>query len=147
MAEAEQADDTADRIHHLERQADKQRDLLRRAATKFALDEIDRQGYELLRDGAQSELAEIAQELARLGAVSQKEALPDFDTVLAEVGGWHQAIHSSDLAERRSVLSELVDRVVPVRVTHASYDARITWTQAGALLRALIEGAAFEDAA
>ncbi|HEY8884000.1 MAG TPA: hypothetical protein VIO35_01710 [Chloroflexota bacterium] len=71
--------------------------------------------------------------------------IPDFDTVLAEVGGWSAALRGSDVAEQREVVAALVERVVPVRLGHSTYEARITWTPMGEALRATLETVAVAE--
>ena len=92
----------------------------------------------MLRDAEEAELERLQAELAELGTHRLAPALPDLDTVLAEVGGWDAALRGPDVAERRAVLAALVDRVVPARLGHDAYAARVTWTPAGDALRAAL---------
>jgi hypothetical protein len=39
------------------------------------------------------------------------------------------------VAERRRVVAALIALVVPVRISHAAYEARVTWTPTGEALR------------
>jgi hypothetical protein len=54
-----------------------------------------------------------------------------------------------EVARLRDVLALLIDRITPVRVGHAKYHVRVTWTPLGESLRRLAEraGAVSADAA
>lgn len=139
LVQSQHADDTGPRIAHLERSADKQRERLRKAACMLVDGEIDRDGYELLRDGARAELGAIEAQLADFRSHAPQQVTPDLEAALAEVGGWQEALRSSDRGEQRAALAELVERIEPVRLAYNTYEARIVWTPTGAALVAVFE--------
>src|SRR5215217_6225636 len=67
----------------LVREAEQDRGRLTKAAVLFADGDIDKSGYELLRDKARIDLDAATEELARLQAVEPRVALPPLATVLA----------------------------------------------------------------
>jgi site-specific DNA recombinase len=128
------------RIRGLEREADKARQRLTRAAVLFADGEIDRHGYELLRDKARSDLEAAEAELARLGeSLAETPSLPPLEDVLRDIGGWADVLANGDVDGRRAVLAPLIEHVVPERTDRNwrewNYAVNITWTPMGEALR------------
>jgi DNA invertase Pin-like site-specific DNA recombinase len=142
------AADAEQRVRLLEREADKARQRLTKAAVMFADGDLDKAGYELLRDKARTDLEAADAELERLRGVKVIPTLPPLAEVLRAAGGWATALAGADGPARREVLAELVERVIPVRVARGRYDITITWTALGEALRALATaGTAAEPAA
>jgi DNA invertase Pin-like site-specific DNA recombinase len=132
---------------HLEREAEQARKRLTNAAVLFADGEIDRTGYELLRDKARADLDASIAELERLGAsVSPTPKLPSLDHVLSEAGSWAIAFREGDVVAKRAVLDVLIDHGVPRRVGWGKYDLDLTWTPLGAALWRLAEDQASAQA-
>jgi hypothetical protein len=120
----------------LVREITQARSRLTNAAVLFADGDIDKPGYELLRDKARADLDAAAEELSQLQAVEPSAALPPLETVLAAAEGWGAAMREGDIAAQREVLVALMERVVPVRLGRGKYDVEIAWTPLGAGLRA-----------
>jgi len=122
---------------HLLRAVEQARARLTKAAVLFADGDIDKPGYELLRDKARLDLDAATEALDRLQVVEPGIALPPLETVLAAAEGWGAAMREGDVAARREVLAALIDRVVPVRVGRGQYDVEVSWTPLGEGLRAV----------
>jgi hypothetical protein len=120
----------------LEREAEQARTRLTNAAVLFADGNIDKPGYELLRDKARVDLDAATEELGRLQVVEPSVALPPLETVLAAAEGWGAAMRSGEIAAQREVLAALIERVVPVRIACGTYGVGIVWTPLGEGLRA-----------
>jgi site-specific DNA recombinase len=121
----------------LVREAEQARSRLTTAAVLFADGDIDKTGYELLRDKAQGDLQAATAELERLHVVAPVAALPPLETVIAAAAGWEAVMRDSDIAAQREVLATLIERVEPVRVSRGQYRVTITWTPLGDALRAV----------
>lgn len=112
------------------------------SARMFVDGEIDRGGYELVRDACQAELAGKDEELARLDGASPPARLPDWPAVLLKIGGWDALLADGDVAEQRQVMAALVERVEAIWVSYGRYTVAVTWTALGealALVRAQTE--------
>ncbi len=107
----------------------------------FADGDIDKPGYELLRDKARVDLNTATEELSRLQVVEPSDPLPPLETVLTAAEGWGQALRGGDNQAQRAVLVALIERVVPVQVGRGKYDVKIDWTPLGEGLRALTRSA------
>ena len=119
-------------LAQLEREADLARKRLTNAAVLFADGDIDKPGYELLRDKARADLDAAESEAHRLRQqVPPPPDLPALDAVLRDVGGWAVALPAGDIVAQREVLAALVKHVVPVRVGYGQYAAEVTWTSLG----------------
>jgi Sigma-70, region 4 len=103
------------------------------AATQLVDGAIDRQEYTRLREAAQADL-QAASSVARASG-HPAEALPDLPAMRHAVVTWGPALAGDDMAAQRSILMQLVARVVPVRLGQARYGARIGWTRLGEALR------------
>src|SRR5215218_6039245 len=101
---------------------------LTKAAIPFADGDIDKPGYELLRDKARVDLDAATEELTRLEVVEPRVELPSLEMVLAAAEGWGGAMRDGDIAAQREVLAALIDRVVPVRVGRGQYSVKVFWT-------------------
>jgi DNA invertase Pin-like site-specific DNA recombinase len=121
---------------HLLREAEQARARLTRAAVLFADGDIDKPGYELLRDKARVDLDAAMQELDRLQVVEPSVTLPPLETVLAAAEGWGAAMQGGSIAAQREVLAALIERVVPVRGGRGQYEVEVSWTLLGDGLRA-----------
>jgi site-specific DNA recombinase len=123
-------------IQSLEREAERARERLKRAALLLVDGDIDRAGYEMLRDQAQADLRGAEAELERLrGRKVERVVLPSLDEVLSQVGGWSGVLQGGDTITRRDLLALLVERVEPIRISHGRFEAAITWTPLGQALR------------
>jgi hypothetical protein len=127
---------------HLLREAEQSRARLTKAAVLFADGEIDKRGYELLRDKVRTDLDAATEALGQMQGVEPNTTLPPLETVLAAAEGWGAAMRGGELAAQRDVLAVLIDRVVPVRTGRGTYDAEIEWTPLGEGLRAASQGTA-----
>jgi hypothetical protein len=90
----------------------------------YADGDIDKPGYELLRDKALTDLNAATAELDRLQVVGASAKLPPLETVLTTAEGWGAAMQGGSIAAQRDVLAALIDRVVPVRVGNVSTAGR-----------------------
>jgi DNA invertase Pin-like site-specific DNA recombinase len=126
----------------------KAQERLKRAAVLLVDGDIDRPGYELLRDQAHSDLEAAQAELDRLGSVRAvgRPVLPPLDEVLSEAGGWMAALRGGDVIAAREVLGLLVSRIEPIRISHGKFDAAIGWTPLGETIRAIAAMVASEAA-
>jgi hypothetical protein len=105
------------------------------AAALLADGEIDKAGYEMVRDNARAELEVAEAELGRMReAEHQMPALLRLEVVLAETGGWRTALLAGKVAEQREVLAALVERAVPVRLGWGRYRVDVEWTPLGQAL-------------
>jgi hypothetical protein len=97
---------------------------------------LDKEGYQAVKATAEHDLNGAEQEIQRL-RVERPAAptLPDLDTVLTMLGGWSEAWRSAQMAERREVISPLVERIVPSKVSRGQYAVEITWTELGKALQ------------
>jgi hypothetical protein len=112
-------------------QAEQARARLTRAAVLFADGDIDKPGYELLRDKARVDLDAATEEFGRIQAVEPIVVLPPLETVLAAAEGWGAAMQGGGIAAQREVLAALIDRLVPVRVGRGQYGVEVSWTPIG----------------
>lgn len=119
----------------LERESERARARLTKAAVLFADGEIDKVGYELLRDKARTDLEAAEAEIRRFGGGESVPTLPPLETVLREAGGWAAALGGSEVAAQREVLAVLIERVVPMRVGRGVYRVEVHWTPVGEALR------------
>jgi DNA invertase Pin-like site-specific DNA recombinase len=113
------------------------RQRLTRAAVLFADGDIDKAGYELLRDQARADLDAATAEAERLSPAAPPLALPPLATVLHELGRWGTVLAAADVGAQRDVLHALVAHVTPCRAGRGRYRAEITWTPLGLALHAL----------
>ena len=125
------------RRQQLVREAEQARSRLTKAAVLFADGDIDKPGYELLRDKARVDLDAATEELSRLQVVEPSVMLPPLETVLAAAEGWGAAMRDGDIAAQREVLAALIERVVPVRIGRGKYGVEVSWTPLGEGLRAV----------
>jgi hypothetical protein len=112
---------------------------LTKAAVLFADGDIDKPGYELLRDKARADLDAATEELGRLEVVEPSVSLPPLEKVLAAVQGWGTAMRDGDIAAQREVLAALIERVMPRRIGRGRYEVEIVWTPLGEGLREALD--------
>jgi hypothetical protein len=122
----------------LVREAEQARARLTKAAVLFADGNIDKPGYELLRDKARADLDAATEELNRLEVVEPSVALPSLEIVLAAAESWGAAMRGGGIAARREVLAVLIERVVPVRIGRGQYAVEVAWTPLAEALRAAV---------
>jgi hypothetical protein len=127
------------------REAEHARSRLTRAAVLFADGNIDKAGYELVRDKAQADLHAATQALERLQQVEPSITLPPLETVLAAADGWGAAMRGGDITAQREVLAALIEWIVPVRIGRGHYAVEITWTPLGDGLQAAVLGSAHAE--
>ncbi len=81
----------------LMRGAEQARSRLTNAAVLFADGDIDKTGYELLREKARADLDAATEALGHLVAVKPRVALPPLETVLGATEGWGEAMRGGTL--------------------------------------------------
>ena len=124
------------RIGQLERAAERARERLRRAGLLLVDGTLSKEDYQALRQRVERDLAGAEAEIERLRAEGPAApTLPDLDTVLTMLGGWACAWRSAQVVEQREVISALVERVVPRKVSRGQYAVEITWTPLGKALQ------------
>ena len=133
------AEFNARRVQQLEQAAARATERLTKAAVLYADGDIDKIGYELLRDKARDDLAAAEAGLAGLVQPDRGPDLPPFEAVVAEASGWSAILREGDTAAVRQVVAALVDRIVPVRLGTGHYAVEIAWTDAGEALRLLAD--------
>src|SRR5829696_925308 len=132
-------DELQERQHQqLLREAEQARSRLTKAAVLFADGDIDKPGYELLRDKARVDLDASTEVLSRLQVVEPSVTLPPLETVLTAAQGWGAAMQGGSVAAQREVLAALIVRVVPARIGRGKYGVEIVWTPGGEGLRAVV---------
>lgn len=124
------------------REAEQARSRLTKAAVLFADGDIDKPGYELLRDKARVDLDAATEQLSRLQVVEPSITLPPLETVLATAEGWGAAMRDGEIAAQREVLAAVIERVVPIRVSRGKYEVEVSWTPLGEGLRAAVASSA-----
>jgi hypothetical protein len=115
----------------LVRETEQARARLTKAAVLFADGDIDKPGYELLRDKARVDLDAATEALSQLQVVQPNIELPPLETVLTAAEGWGAAMRGGDIAAQREVLAAVIERVVPTRVGRGTYAVEIVWTPLG----------------
>jgi hypothetical protein len=128
----------AQRIAALERERAKAQTRLKEAALKLVDGDLDKAGYELVRDAAQSALAAAEEEIRRLEAAPDRE-LPSLEAVLATLPSWQGPLSDASIQVQRGILRPLIERVVPVRVARGQYTVDIIWTALGGAVREMSE--------
>jgi hypothetical protein len=111
------------------------RERIKRLALLFADGDIDREGYELGRAQAQSDLEAAETELATLRPTEPAEQLPGLDEVLAQVSGWREVLKDGDVIGQRDVLGVLVARVQCERIGFGRFRTTVIWSDRGERLR------------
>ncbi|MDP9469932.1 MAG: recombinase family protein [Chloroflexota bacterium] len=127
----------AQRSVQLERIAQQARGRLTTAAVLFADGDLDRAGYELLREKARTDLEAAEAELGQLRVSILEPSLPPLETILGAAGGWSLALRTGGVAAQREVLATVVERVLPMRVRRGEYAVEFVWTPLGQALRHL----------
>jgi len=127
--------DSAERSRSLEQQATKVKRRLTRAAELFADGDLDKSGYDNLREKVRDDLDAINAELGRLAAQSPAPVLPPLPDVLQKLSAWSDALTAVDLSAQRDVLEIVIQKVRPVRVGRGTYEADIDWSTQGLALR------------
>jgi site-specific DNA recombinase len=102
---------------------------LRHAATLFTDRELDRAGYELVREAEQASLDAATAALAALAPTPAPVVWPSLDSVLGQLGDWGRLLQAGDLASVRTVLAQLISQLTPRRPV-----PEIVWTPLGAAL-------------
>jgi DNA invertase Pin-like site-specific DNA recombinase len=100
---------------------------------------LSAQEYPALRDGLQAALDEAEGTLAKLRAFKPEPVLPPLDMVVQAAEGWGEIVAGTDIAAKRALLGDLVERIYPVNVAYGRYRAMIHWTPLGKALRQLRE--------
>jgi hypothetical protein len=110
-------------LQELVRGAEQARARLIKAAVLFADGDIDKPGYELLRDKARVDLVAATIELGRPEVVEPCVDLPPLETALAAADGWGAVVRDGDVAAQRKILAALIERIVPMRRGHSGQGA------------------------
>jgi DNA invertase Pin-like site-specific DNA recombinase len=127
----------AQRVSALERAALQARARFKAAALKLVDGELDKAGYELVREAATQALEAAEAELDRLQAVAGPPGLPSLEVALAALPSWEGALAEASVPAQRAVLGALIARVVPIRLGRGAYDVELTWSPLGSLLAEL----------
>lgn len=126
--------DTSQRIEELERELKKLRGRLATAAALLADGDLDRAGYDALRERETASIAAGESELKRLTA-NQKSTphrrLPSAQMVFETAGDWRAVLLGADVTAQREVLNQLVQSVTMTRTGRGTYSANIIWRQLG----------------
>ena len=69
------------------------------------------------------------------------------EQILSGLGGWRGAREAADLVAQREVLAVLLERIVPVRVSHGQYRVQFAWTPGGDALRQVLPAIAGQEPA
>ena len=128
------------------RETEQARGRLTKIAVLYADGDIDKSGYELLRDKTPADLDAPTEELGRMEMVEPSGALPPLELVLAAAEGCGAALRDGDIAAQREVLAALIQRIVPVRTGHGKYGVEIVWTPLSEGLRAAVDSMRLDDA-
>jgi hypothetical protein len=112
----------------MEAVAEKARERIKRLALLFADGDIDREGYDLGRAQAQTDLHAAEAALADLAPRRTASPLPSLDSVLRDVGGWVIALRDGDVVSQRDILRLLVDHLNVERHGWGKFKLQITWT-------------------
>jgi hypothetical protein len=112
----------AQRIAALERERTKAQTRLKEAALKLVDGDLDKAGYELVRDAAQSALVAAEEDIRRLDAAPERE-LPSLEAALAMLPSWQGALSDASVPVQRGVLRPLIERVA-----RGQYSTDIAWT-------------------
>jgi hypothetical protein len=126
---------SAERCRSLEQQAAKVKRRLARAAELFADGDLDKRGYDSLREKVRDDLEAIDAELSRLAPLAPAPVLPPLADVLRKLSAWGDALTAVDLSAQRDVLEILLDTIRPVPLGRGRYEVAIEWSSAGVALR------------
>jgi len=130
--------DSTVRVRSLEHEAAKVKRRLTRAAELFADGDLDKSGYDSLREKVRQDLDAITAELDRLADVAPSPNLPELPEVLDRLGAWHEALSAVDVGPQRELLGMVIDRVVPERLGRGRYGVTIDWTPLGVALHSAL---------
>jgi site-specific DNA recombinase len=131
-------DEGARPIARLETDLARARKMLSAASQKFFADEISRTAYDVTAADLTEQIESLTAELERLrGRVRRVEPQP-IETLLRIVDGLAASLAATELPDWRPVLSELVERVTPVRVGYGKYEAGLELTSFGKRLVAFV---------
>lgn len=122
------------RVIRLRHDADRARERLTNAAVMLVDGQLDRGGYELVRDASQGELRAAEEEIARLSGTITRTVLPDFAEVFLALGQWAQILDGGLMDQQREVLAALITRIDGTRLSYGRYSTSITWTPLGEAL-------------
>jgi DNA invertase Pin-like site-specific DNA recombinase len=109
---------------------------LRDAATLYVDGGLDRAGYEAVRQEAEAALTAASAALSALQA-APPVSLPGWAAVRALSQDWPRLAASRDPEALRPILTELIEMVMPERVSYGRWAARMTWTALGEALGVL----------
>ncbi len=121
----------------LEQAATKARERIKRLALLFADGDLDREGYELGRQQAQTDLQAAEEALAGLSDQQVDLALPPLEEALAGLGGWAGALEGGGVAAQRDVFGLLIERLEIARLSFGRFELRIIWSPVGQALAKL----------
>ncbi|HEV2122618.1 MAG TPA: recombinase family protein [Chloroflexota bacterium] len=104
------------------------------AAEKLLDGTITKDVYDAVTTKAKTELDDAEAEIVRLKARKTERGMPDVEAVLANAKKWETTIRQGSTAERRTVLSSLVQHARPARLGINEYDVSLTWTPLGQVM-------------
>lgn len=130
------------RLAEIEAEEREHQTALASATRLLALGKIDHDAYVALTADTKPRLATLKAEREAINrdvAESERERLPEWDTVVAAMGAWRVAFAGADDRARSEALPALIERITPIRLGGGRYDAAIVWTELGAALIAAAE--------
>jgi hypothetical protein len=68
---------------------------------------------------------------------SATEQIPPVEEILERAGGWSEILRGVDVSHQRAVLEPLAETIRLRRVGWGKYEAEVTWTKLGLMLRDL----------
>lgn len=128
----------AARLAKFRRDAATLREKLTRAARLFVDGDLDRGGYELMRDEAQAELIAVEAEMTALGAMPRRKPL-DVAYLQTLTRNAERVLVSGTMEHQRMLLAELVAGIEPTRIGRGRYRIATTWTVTGTALQDVLE--------
>lgn len=133
-----QEKDRAKRIARLEKQRDDAKQQLADAARLLVTKRMSQVAYDALQATLTEELHHAEQQLSELLKVRPTTApLPTLDEVVKLAGSWRTILTEAPIPERRAVLAELIEQVIPMREGKGKYNLEIRWTPLGEQLSKL----------
>jgi site-specific DNA recombinase len=125
--------DSRRQIAELEREVKVSQQRLARAARMLVDGDLDRSGYEALRNVETATVATAETKLRRLAEISASPApnVPGIDQVFEQAGSWARIWREVDVRHQRAILDQLVDHITVQRRGYRQYSGEITWSDIG----------------
>jgi DNA invertase Pin-like site-specific DNA recombinase len=101
--------------------------------------EIEQDAYVSLCSLMRGEIATATTELEHLSTEQRRvpARLPSLDELGEMLASWQQVLAGTDVTRQRGVLDDLLESVVPHRISHGRYRVELTWSTLGAALQKL----------